>query len=1366
MPLVTGSALRQHVSVMDHPGALELAYLPIDRWQALARGEELPARAHGAVLFADVSGFTSTTERLAAALGPQRGAEALTQILDAVYAGLVAEVHAYRGSVISFAGDAITCFFADDDGQRALACGLAMHRALPAVRAGDLPRAWRLVIELKVAVSVGEVRRFSAGDPAIQLLDILAGAPLAESAAIERDLRPGETGVGPGVAAALGAQLIVDERRTTIGGDLVIVHGVAAPVLPSPWPAAPPLAPELTRPWLLRHVRKHMAIERGKFLGELRLCTVMFARLGELGDPDADLGASVTRAQRVIDRHGGVLAQVVVGDKGSYFYAVFGAPVAHEDDAARALAAAWELLRSAAGRSALAFGISQGQTYAGAYGSPQRRTYGILGPEVNTAARLMAEAAPGTILVTARVARVASGFRVEPVAPLHLKGLGQPLLAFRAVGRESRRPTLTRGVRVVGRDRERAQLTARLDALVAGESGVVILEGEPGIGKSSLLTELVERAEDAGLTTLVGFGEAIEAGTPYHAWRSVLAELLGATNDPRSAAALSSALADPELGPLLPLANAVLPLGLPETEATASLVGDRRANLTRGVVARWLARELGGRPLVLVLEDVHWLDSASWALALMVRFELAPLLLVLATRPIPEPWPRPYRQLVDDPACLHLRLTALEPPEILALVAAGLGVDELPAPVAAWIGERGGGHPFFSQELAYALRDAGLIEIAQRRCHLTPRAGDLGRLAFPATIQGVIASRIDLLAPTEQLTLKVASVVGRVFTDAVLRGVYPIEADAAVIDAHLAAFAALDLTRLDAPPPAPRHAFRHAVTHEIVYDLLLYAQRASLHRAIAIWLEGQAPDPGDLRLLPLAHHWERADEPARATEYLLRAGARSLAEGAYQEAIVALRRAITLEPACATRPSTHELARRRVLLGDALSRVGKLAEARELLLAALELLGRPYPATPRALAAAVARMALRQLARRVWGWGRTSQPPRSTPTSDASTVDALLARANIPLSVIAYTRNDRLAVLHAGLLRVDMAERTATPDAGELARGYAVMVLIAAAAHLGRLTGEYMRLARLHLEAATDREAAAWALQVLAIAALGDARLAEAQALFERARHESAEIGQVRLWEEVTAGYAHCLRHRGAWAEAEAAYEALYQRALRQGDAQAQNWGLANQAYVVMRRGDFTRARALVERARPGHVDPDAIGEAKRLCAAVLTELRAGDPAAAATALAELTPLIRAAPIAYNMLHAYLAASEYHLFALERRPDPAHRAAARPWLEQLERYARQFRIGVPTAAIHRARWLAAHPGSDRAIQRALDRALTTARMLGLPYSEAEAHLAAATLRPTAPESARHEHLTAARTIFHRLGATWDLAGVDALLARR
>src|SRR5690606_21919474 len=159
-------------------------------------------------------------------------------------------------------------------------------------------------------------------------------------------------------------------------------------------------------------------------------------------------------------------------------------------------------------------------------------------------------------------------------------------------------------------------------------------------------------------------------------------------------------------------------------------------------------------------------------------------------------------------------------------------------------------------------------------------------------------------------------------------------------------------------------------------------------------------------------------------------------------------------------------------------------------------------------------------------------------------------------------------------------------------------------------------------------------------------------------------IGQVRLWEEVTAGYAHCLRHRGAWAEAEAAYEALYQRALRQGDAQAQSWGLANRAYLAMRRGDFEGARALIERASPvGHAT-DAIGEAKRLCVAVFTGLRADDEAAAGRAVAELMPLIRASPIAYNMLHAYLAASEHGIAAIERVPDPARWTRARLGVEQ------------------------------------------------------------------------------------------------------
>jgi class 3 adenylate cyclase/tetratricopeptide (TPR) repeat protein len=1329
----------------DVPGdrsAPGLAFLPVDRRLALARGDPLPARARGSVLFADVSGFTATTERLVAALGARRGAEALTQLLDAVHAALIAEVHARRGSVISFAGDAITCFFADDDGRRAVACGLALHRALAAVRRVDPLRGWRLALALKVAVAAGELQRIVAGDPAIQTLDLLVGPAIREAAAIERLLGPGESAVSQPVAAALWPALVVGERRGDELDAPSIVLRLDLEDALDPWPPTPPLDPALVHPWLLRHVRAHMSLGAGTFLGELRLCTVAFVRLPGPGDDAAGLAARVRRAQATVDRHGGVLAQVVLGDKGGYFYAVFGAPVAHEDDAARAVAAAWALVGEP-GEAAPAVGISQGRTYAGAYGSPERRTYGILGPEVNTAARLMAAAPPGEILVSERVAAAAPGFRCEPAGALALRGLARPLPALRVVGRAALRRELPRRPRLVGRAPERARLAEALDALVAGRSGVVVLEGEPGTGKSSLVAELVDRAEAAGVTTLVGFADAIEAATLFHAWRAPLAALLGVGPDGAPSPALLAARADPALGPLLPLLSLIVPVRLGDTPETTRLLAEGRANGARAVVAALLARELAGRPLLVVLEDTQWLDSASWALALLLRFELAPLLLVLATRPVAEPWPRPLRQLVDDPTCLHLRPGALAPDEVAALVAAALGVDRVPDEAAAWIAGRGGGHPFFSEELALALRDAGALAVEGRRCRLVGGPAALEGLAHSTHLRGVIAGRVDLLAPAEQLTLKVASVVGPVFGDRILRGVYPIDADARAIDAHLAAFAALALTRREPPPPEPRHAFRHAVTHEVVYDLLLDAQRARLHRAVATWLEGQAQPAGAL----LAHHWERAGEPARARGYLRAAGARAFAVGAYQEAIAALTRARALEP---DDVPADELAADRVLLGDALTRVGRLAEAHAALLAGLDLLGAPYPATPRALAAEVARLAAGQLARRAARWGE----PAPAAAWAADPRDAAAARAHVALGRIAYTRNHRLAVVHAGLTRLDLSERTGDP--GERAHAYAMLTVIAGAARLGPLAGEYARLARASLEWAGPA-AAPGARQILAIAALGDGRVAEAEAMFVRAQGESEAAGDLRVWEEVTAGRGHCLRHRGAWAEADEVFAALLQRALRQGDAQAQGWALANRAYVAMRRGDFAGARDCIARgAAVRGREPDAIGEAKRLCAAVFTGLRDGDAAAADAAAAELVPLIRAAPIAYNMLHAHLGAAEHALAGLGPAPD------ARAAVDRLARYAAVFPIGEAHAQLVRARWLAATRAVDRSpVDRALTRALAAARRVGLPHCEAEAHLLRAVLLAP-PLAERRAHLAAARAGFARLGATWDLARVDAL----
>ncbi len=206
---------------MQHTLATHIA---MDYRQALAKGEALPDRTQGAVLFADISGFTPLTIALAQELGPQRGAEELTQHLNRVYGALIVEAHHYRGSVISFAGDAITCWFDQDKGPKAAACALAMQQVMTDYTSLTTPRGTTIPFGIKTAVIAGTARRFVVEHPKIKMIDVLAGALLERMAAAEQQLHSGEAVLGAEIMGWLGNLAQIE-----------------------PWPELPPLASDATR---------------------------------------------------------------------------------------------------------------------------------------------------------------------------------------------------------------------------------------------------------------------------------------------------------------------------------------------------------------------------------------------------------------------------------------------------------------------------------------------------------------------------------------------------------------------------------------------------------------------------------------------------------------------------------------------------------------------------------------------------------------------------------------------------------------------------------------------------------------------------------------------------------------------------------------------------------------------------------------------------------------------------------------------------------------------------------------------------------------------------------------------------------------
>ncbi len=501
------------------------AYLPTDRRHALARGADLPAQTSGAALFADISGFTPLTEALLTTLGPQRGAEELSRQLNRVYDALIAEVDRYRGSVLVFSGDAITCWFEDPVApHRAVTCGLAMQAAMAQFAALTPAPGLTISLAMKVAIATGPARRFVVGDPAIQRIDVLAGATLDRMAAVEKHAQRGQVMVDAETLAQL-------EEDTDSPPDEAFRAVTRLPrrARQSPWDALPPagLVPDVSRPWLLPPVYARLREGQAQFLAEIRPLVALFLSFTGL-DYDADpaaaeqLDAFICRAQQILNRHEAYLLQLTLGDKGSYFYAAFGAPMAHDDDPARAAAAALEL--HAASRAFpylrdVRVGLNMGRVWCGAYGGRTRHTYGVLGDAVNVAARLMTYAATGETIVSQNLAdAVQADYDLEPAGTPTLKGKREPQLVFRVLKKRADTATLRRGALaqpLVGRAAELALLNENWRQAQGGAGRTMRLVGAPGVGKSHLAQELALEAANAGAWVGVGACHSTEQAIPY-----------------------------------------------------------------------------------------------------------------------------------------------------------------------------------------------------------------------------------------------------------------------------------------------------------------------------------------------------------------------------------------------------------------------------------------------------------------------------------------------------------------------------------------------------------------------------------------------------------------------------------------------------------------------------------------------------------------------------------------------------------------------------------------------------------------------------------------------------------------------------------
>jgi predicted ATPase/class 3 adenylate cyclase len=987
---------------------------------------------------------------------------------------------------------------------------------------------------------------------------------------------------------------------------------------------------ERLRPWLLPPIYERLRAGLGEFLTELRPVAALFLRFGgidyEADDARARLDAYIRWAQGVLAAYDGLLLQLTIGDKGSYFYAAFGAPSAHEDDARRAALAALELREPP---QALAFvdstqiGISQGTLRAGAYGGATRRTYGVLGDDVNLAARLMQRAMPGEVLVSDRVRQALAGdralrrddlFVLEALPLARLKGMPDPVPVFRLAGARNRAFRLAEpahALPLVGRAAELAVLAEKLDLALRGQGQVLGITGDAGLGKSRLVSETLVLARRKGLRAFGGACQSYGTNSSYLVWGPIWRGIFGLDPEAplrRQVKLLEAAIAQlaPERRQALPLLGPLLGLPLEQNEFTLALEPQHRQSALHALLldclraaARTAAEEESG--LLLVLEDLHWIDPASHDLLELLARAMAdaPLLIVLAYRP-PELLRLQTPRVEALEYFTHVELRALSADESEQIIQAKLAQllparrGAAPPALVARVTARAQGNPFYIEELLHYLHDRGIDPLDDAA---------ISALDLPASLHTLILSRIDQLSEHQRATLKVASVIGRLFHFAWLHGANPTLGKAESLRADLAELARLELTPLDTPEPELAYLFKHIITQEVAYSSMAAQARARLHVQRAQYLERlEAERYLDL----LAYHYDQSANRAKRRVYLRRAGEAAAARYANTEALDYLSRALDLAP------ETDAAERYALLL--AIEKVHDLQGAREAQardLAALELLAEAL-ADDAWRAEVAARRA--SYAYRVGdSTGSIAAAARAVALAPASDTTALAVGAHRQWAWALLLQGDYAASERQAAASLDLARATGDRRGEGLALGTQGAIAWYQGDYAAARAA-YEQSLRICREIG-NRQGEGLVLGNLGLAASAQGDYAAARAAYEQSLHICREIGD-RLGEGWGLGVlGDAALSQGDYAAARAAYEQSLHIRHIVGDRQGEGWALGSLGLIAHSLGDHQAACGY---ARQALSIAQAIGdrdwEAFALTVLGHAELDQGHPTAATEA--------------------------------------------------------------------------------------------------------------------------------------------------------
>jgi class 3 adenylate cyclase/tetratricopeptide (TPR) repeat protein len=830
---------------------------------------------NGSLLFADLSGFTAMSEKLAS-LG-RIGAEKLANIMNDCFDSLLAIVYGSGGDVIKFGGDAFLALFTGpDNARRAFDAGCDLINWIAANGNITTP-AGEFSLGIHAGISQGDIFNLCIGDKRREHL--FCGLTV-------------ENAYGAADAAGLGQLAITNDVRRSIA-DLDYRKSedgffILEPPnrIPNFKPAQRPVnavQPEdnSLEKFIIPSLIDQLFYNNGQIEGEHRILTSLFIGVCSLRkNLELDLDNSIpvineyfSVIHNIITSCGGSFARLDSSGSAEKVLVFFGAPLSTGRDTYNCLKAVLEI------KSALKelnkkfklpvshrYGINTGLCFVGDVGGKLRKEYTAMGDAVNLAARLMSKASYDEALVSEDTMKIVrDSFLARSGGSINVKGKKEPVQIY-YLDRLNEKDNAAE--LLIGREKELQQARSFVENVKISKRKLMVISGEPGAGKSLLCAKIKTIANQAGLTTVEGACFRHSEKTPYEPLKAILEGLMGLTQnsaikDRKKILQKYLRLGDEqEWGPLIAPLIDYYPSIPPHLK---NLPEDTKRKKINDILCRLICEINRRKPTLLIIEDVQWIDNASFnIIKLLIGQEETPGL-VFVSRP-----GKKYDELKDIEGSVIIELGPLAPENSRILFTTILKDVKPDEDIINQVIEKSGGNPFYLEEMAKAFRELGSEKFA---------AGE----NIPLGIESVITARIDNLGEMLKKTIRTASVIGRAFAFNLLKAVFPDRKRASMLKQYLQELAHLDLTPLERSQPVLEYIFKHILTQEVAYNGLSFSARKNLHLKIAEQLSRQKKILKHHPEMP-ARHFLMAEEDEKAMPYLFMAGQKAAAEFANNEA--------------------------------------------------------------------------------------------------------------------------------------------------------------------------------------------------------------------------------------------------------------------------------------------------------------------------------------------------------------------------------------------------------------------------------------------------------------------------------------------------